>query len=249
MINALKAEYRKIFTVRSTYVMLLLTLAALLLLAFFANGIKIDNGDLHNPLTLTNDITAAIGALAIFPALIALLLFTHEYRHNTILYTLTESNSRSRVLLAKIIVLSVFSLIYTLIVCALSPLLANLGIHAHSLHLVHQSIHYGNLLWRVIMFGWGYTMVGLLVAVLIRNQIGAIVTLFILPETVEGLLGLLLKKNAVYLPFNSLHVLVSQGLSSSLANVSDLTAMLVFLTYLVIGWVVAWVLFLKRDAL
>jgi ABC-type transport system involved in multi-copper enzyme maturation permease subunit len=106
MIPAIKSELRKVFTVRSTYVILLLVLALEVFFAFYSSGWHIDAADLHNPDTLANDVTAAVNVVAVFGALIAVLLFSHEYRYNTIMHTLTLSNSRSKVLFAKIFVIT-----------------------------------------------------------------------------------------------------------------------------------------------
>ena len=90
-------------------------------------------------------------------------------------------------------------------------------------------------------------MAGLLIAALVRNQVGAIITLFIVPDTVEGLLSLLLKKNAVYLPFSSIHAVIGQGLNYN-NSITAGHAALLFSGYLIIGWLIVWVLFLRRDA-
>lgn len=248
MMSNIKAEIRKLFSVRSTYVILLIVLALEILFAFYVSGWRIDYQDLHNTTTLSNDVTGAVNTVAIFAALIATLLMTHEYRYNTIMYSLTLSKSRSRVLLAKFLVISVFAIIFTFIAGALSPLLTILGIHAHHLKLVHQTLQYSTLIWHSLFFGWGYTIAGLLIAALVRNQIGAIVTLFIAPETIEAVLGLLLKKNTVYLPFTALHIVIGQEMPTYQNVISIGRAALVFLAYIVVGWIVAWVLFLKRDA-
>jgi ABC-2 type transport system permease protein len=246
MIPALKAEFRKVFTVRSTYIILLLVLALLIFFGFFISGWRIDTSDLHNSGTLTGDITGAVGTVSLFLGIIAILLMTHEYRYNTIMHTLTLSNSRSRVLVAKILVLSGIAIVFTFIVGALSPLLAVAGAHAHHLKLVPQTLHYSSLLWRCLFYGWGYTMTGLLVATLVRNQIGAILTLFIVPGTVEALAGLVLKKNVVYLPFSALDSVIGNGRYPG--TITDIHAAMVFMAYLVVGWIVAWTLFLRRDA-
>jgi ABC-2 type transport system permease protein len=248
MMSNLKAEFRKVFSVRSTYVILLIVLALEILFAFYVSGWRINSQDLHNPTTLSNDITSAVATVSIFAALIATLLMTHEYRYNTIMYSLTLSKSRSRVLLAKILVISAFAIIFTFIAGALSPLLSILGIHAHHLKLVPQTIPYGSLVWHSLFYGWGYAMAGLLIAALIRNQIGAIVTLFIAPDTVEGVLSLLLKKNTVYLPFSSLHTVIGQGMGTYINSITPTHAAMVFMGYLVGGWLIAWILFLRRDA-
>jgi ABC-type transport system involved in multi-copper enzyme maturation permease subunit len=244
----LKTELRKVFSVRSTYVIFLLVLIIELFFGFYVSGWRIDAHDLHDPNTLANDITSAVSAVSIFAALVATLLMTHEYRYNTIMYSLTLSRRRSTVLLAKVLVVSAFAIIFTLIVGTLSPLLADLGAHAHHLKLAPQTLHYGMLLWRSLFFGWGYAMAGLLIAALIRNQIGAIVTLFIAPDTVEGILSLLLKKNTVYLPFSALHTVIGQGMGDYLNAITPLHAAMVFMVYLVVGWAIAWGLFLRRDA-
>jgi ABC-2 type transport system permease protein len=248
MMTNLKAEFRKVFSVRSTYVILGFVLVLELIFALYASGWHINASDLHNPDTLSNDITSAVAAVSVFMALIAALLMTHEYRYNTIMYTLTLSKSRSKVLLAKVVVVSVIAVVFTLVVGLLSPLLSELGAHANHLTFAPQTLHYGTLVWQSLFFGWGYAMAGLLIASLIRNQIGAIVTLFIAPNTIEGILSLLLKQHTVYLPFSALHTVIGQGMGSYLNAITPAHAAEVFMAYLVVGWIVAWTLFVKRDA-
>jgi ABC-2 type transport system permease protein len=244
MKSALKAEFRKLFTVRSTYIILGLTLALVIFYGFYIAGWRIDKADLMNPTTMANNITGAISTVSIFSALVAVLLFAHEYRYNTILYTLTAANSRSKVLLAKILTISVFALVFTTLAGVIAPLMVLWGIHAHGLHLVAQTLHYHTLVWKCLFYGWGYSMAGLVITALIRNQIGSIVTLFIVPGTVEALLGLLLKKNVVYLPFSALNTVIG----NRLPDITPVHAAMVFGGYLVVGWIVAWILFLRRDA-
>lgn len=249
MMTQIKAELRKLFTVRSTYIIVGLTLILVIFYGFYIAGWRIDQSDLMNPTTMAGNITGAVSTVSIFSALIALLLLSHEYRYNTMMYSLTSSNSRTKVLLAKIIVLTGFALVFTAAVGVMAPLMVTWGIHAHSLKLVTQSIPYKTLIWECLFYGWGYTMAGLLITALIRNQIGSIITLFIVPGTVEALLGLLLKNNVVYLPFSALDTVIGQG--HHLASGSSITpghAAMVFSAYLVVGWIIAWILFLKRDA-
>jgi len=223
-------------------------LALMVFFGFYVGGWHLDKVDLLNPHQLLRTAQQSINFLAIFPALIALLLITHEYRHNLISYSLTLSNSRSKVLASKIIVVTVISLITTSIILIASPLLARWGIHANNLRLAHQSFYFWDITWKGLVYGWGYAMIGLLLGVLIRNQIGAIVVLFIVPDTVEGLLSIWLKNNTDYLPFSSLHTMLGVGLNASGATITPVHALYVFLCYLVGGWAIAWYLFLRRDA-
>jgi ABC-type transport system involved in multi-copper enzyme maturation permease subunit len=247
MMAGLKAEFRKLLTVRSTYIITILIVIFVFFIAFYVEGWRLGPKDLHDPNQLSSDVFGAL-TLSVFGAVIAILLMTHEYRYNTIIYTLTGSNSRSRVLASKMIVISVYALLLTVIIAVLSPVASYLGVHAHGHTLVPQTLHVGNLAWRSLFYGWSYGMIGLLLAALIRIQVGAIVALFVIPTAIEGLLSQLLKHSAVYLPFSAqAQVIGNQGYGTGTPLSSGRAALVVTL-YLVVGWIIAWVLFIKRDA-
>lgn len=250
MIQAIKTEFRKLLTVRSTYVFTLLVIVAVMLIAFFLEGWNLNPSELRDPGQLASDVTGAL-TLSIFGAVVAILLVTHEYRYNTIMYTLTSSNSRSKVLLSKFVVISWYALFLSAIIAVLSPVMSYLGIHAHGHMLSPQTLHYFSLAWRSLFYGWGYAMAGLLLAFLTRNQVASIVSLFAIPTIVEQLLGfLLLKHNAVYMPFAALDQVIGNGPSSgpTSSNLSAGKAALVYCVYLLVGGIVAYILFMKRDA-
>ena len=248
MTSALKAEFRKVWTIRSTYFILGFVLLIAIFFGFYASGWRIDAGALHDPRTLALDTTSAISAVSVFASLIGVLLVTHEYRYNTIMYTLTASNSRSKVLLAKVLVISGFAIVFAVCLAVLAPVLSVLGIHAHHLKLVPQTLHYGNLLWRSLFFCWGYAMAGLIIASLIRSQVGAIVVLFIAPsDRRRSGARLAAQENVVYLPFSSLSTVIGQGMNFN-NSITPERGALVFTGYLVVFGAVAWILFLRRDA-
>lgn len=250
MIPALKAEFRKMFTIRSTYFILGFVLVLLVFFGFFVSGWRAEVNQLNDPGSLAGDITGAVQVISVFLALLAILNITQEYRYNLIAYTLTTSNSRNKVLAAKFILCSIVGIVFALAVGVLSPALSVLGAHAHGLHFAPQTIDHSKLFWECLFYGWGYTIVGLLFGALIRNQIGAIVTILIAPNTVEALLSLLLKHNTIYLPFTALSYVIGQPIHQYQGvTMSAPKAALVFTCYLVTGWVVAWVLFLRRDAM
>lgn len=240
----LKAEFRKVFTVRSTYGVLAFVLLLLGIFAFYAQGIRAESIVGTNPGLLASGITQATTATTLFVSIVAALLICHEYRYNTIMYTLATSKSRLRVLLSKVVVITVFSLITTLVIGFLSPLFTYLGLSLHGVHLVHQSIPYGTLVWHILFLGWGYSMVALLIGTLVRNMVGTIVTMFLFQSTVEPLLSLVLKHNAQYLPYRVLNAVLESGGN----GLSPAKAAAVFSVYLIVGWVLAAVLFVKRDA-
>ncbi len=238
MIALLRAEFRKLLTVRSTYI--ILTIAVLLVgfLAFYVAGY---NSGGENPLWLSTIIGDTSTTVGIFFAIIAILLMCHEYRHNTVMYTLTYSNSRSKVLLAKVIAVIVFTLVLATALTAFAALMYRLGVaFSPRAVFVTSELFWGDV-WRAAYYVLAYTLLGLVLATIIRHVAGVIATLFILP-VVEQLLALLLKANSKYLPFVSLEQ-VHNG-----ALLSPGKAALIFAGYLAAAWIVAWFLFVRRDA-
>jgi ABC-2 type transport system permease protein len=243
MITAVKAELRKLLTVRSTYVIVAIALALVVFFAGYVFGFRLKGADLLNPKLLADGITGAISFVAIFGAFVSILLVTHEYRYNTILYSLTSQRSRTVLLLAKIVAITLFSLVFTTLVCVAAPLFSWLGVQLAGNDLVAQTIPFSDIVWRVLFYGWGSCMLALLIATLVRNQIGAIITYLIAPATIESLLSLVLKENAAYLPFSALNAVLMP-----ISTLSFTQAAWVLISYLAAGWLVAWALFLRRDA-
>lgn len=246
MITALKSEFRKLLTVRSTFIISGFVTALVIFIAFYLEGWRLDPKSLQDPMQLSSAVTGAL-SITIFGAIVAVLLMSHEYRYNTILHTLTSSNSRTKVLIAKFVTVSVYALVLAVFIGVVSPLMVSLGVHAHGHTLVPQTLHYSNLAWRSLFYGWGYAMAGLLLAALLRNQIAAIVSLFLIPSLGENLASLLLKHNTVYLPFSALNNVIGNT-DPRTGMISPAKAAGVYCIYLVVGWIVAWALFLKRDA-
>jgi len=210
--------------------------------AFYIEGFH-QAHDVTSPGKLASEVTSAAQVLGVFIALAGVLLMTHEYRYNTILYSLTFSSSRAYVLLAKIIVVSTFAILLILIVSSLSPWLTYLGLHAKGLTLSPQDFPIRDLLLQSALYGWGYSMLALIIAAIVRNQVGVIAILFLFPGLGETLLGLLLKENAKYLPFSTLNSVLLPHQPQGYPN-----SLFVMLAYIAGGWLIAWVLFQRRDA-
>jgi ABC-2 type transport system permease protein len=247
MIPLLKAELRKIFTVRSTYYILGFSLLIEIFFAFYVSGIKANQADVLNPNYLASQVGSAVSSLSLIAALVAIMLITHEYRYNTIMYTLTASKSRTQVLIAKFVVISLFAIIFSLVYGWLSPLMASVGANIHGLNVVNQQIDIWSLTWRAAFIGWGFVMLASILAFSIRAQVGAIAAAFLVPGTIEPLLGLLLKQNQVYLPFSSLNAVTSTG-NVEHPPITAMHAVMVATAYIVFGLVVSWALFARRDA-
>ncbi len=267
MISTIKSEFKKLLSVRSTYILMFSFLMLGVFISFYVHGYKdsgLANITGHSPqdkagaaLFVASTIGSIPNILSVAAALIALLLLAHEYRYNTIVYTLTASNSRSKVLISKIIAIFCLVFVYTAISTAILLGLVFAGVAAAGHSLPHQDINYLVFFAKTIFFTECFAMSGLLFIALIRNQIGAIAALLILPNTIEGLLSLLLKTNSVYMPFMALQQVIQPPVITNavaarpdnpLGTLSAVRGAEVFLVYLIVGWAVTWYLFLKRDA-
>ncbi len=242
MISALKAECRKLLSIRSTYVILGLTLLLEIIATFYATGYRSAPGAMYNSDLLAGSVTSAATFFAVFISLIGMLSMTHEYRYNTIMYTLTSAKNRTTILLAKFLVVSAFAIIAASIFGFLAPPLTALGVQAAGYSMADQIIPIGDLWWRVAFMGWGFSMLALLFATIIRSQTGAIVLFFLMPFTLEPLLVFAFQINEKYLPFRSLFAVIERGATSYER------AAVTVMVYIVVGWLLAWLLFIRRDA-
>lgn len=242
MLNNIKAEFRKILTMRSSYGVVIVCLILAVLFAFYGTGFHSQKPELADPHLLASQATDAISLLGVIGSLVAVLLVTNEYRYNLITYTLTASKTRTQVLPAKIIALSVYAIVFTALFVTLAPLLAWAGLHVHGSHYVSQSIPYVSLAWRTIFVGWGLFAFAFAMAMLIRNQVGALVTAFVFPGVITQLLQLVFRGNSKYLPYQAIDNVLNHG-----TMVSGKAA-LVVAVYVVVGWLAAWAFFLRRDA-
>lgn len=252
MTATLKAELKKLFTIRSTYYVSIFALLLAAFIMFYAVGFKQTPRD--TSLFVESTLTG-FGSMALFAAIVSLLLLGNEYRYNTIIYTLSSARSRSKVLLSKIVIVMTYALVYTtvLMVVALGMLWAGVAASGHPIP--HQDINYLVYYGKVLFYAEAYVIAALLFVALLRNVIGAIAVLLLLPGTIETLLSLLLKHNSVYMPFTALSQVIQAPTFSDKSNrltdaghLSPIKGAIVFLIYLIIGWIIAWYLFLKRDA-
>jgi len=247
MFAALKSEFRKLFTVRTTYGISGIALLIVVAYAFYIEGIRAGTSA-QSAIKLASEVPNAIQAVSMLAALVAVLLMTHEYRYNTIMYTLTSSRRRITVLAAKVVTVSAYALLFALTVGVLAPAMAYLGMHIKGLDIAAQQFPFWNLAWQGAFYTWALTMFGLLFAVLFRSQVASIVVLFFAPGTLEALAGLLLKKNVIYLPFNALGQVQQAAMHPTSNGLSAGHAAGLVLMYLAAGWLLTTVLFMRRDA-
>ena len=246
----LEAEVRKLMTVPSTYAAAALALVVSAGMAIYLTGSVATSSDIAKSTFLATKVADTTAIVAILGAVIGVPVITHEYRYNLLPHTLTATNSRNKVLAAKLAVLSAFavalSLGVDLVALAASSMTAHL---AHGHDLAPQTLAYGDLLWRTVLYGWGYAIAGMAIALLVRNQVGAVVTAFVLFGPVEGILSSALGRWGYFLPFTALANVLGSTLSNeALTSVSHQRAALAFLIDITVVLSAGWLGFLRRDA-
>jgi ABC-2 type transport system permease protein len=265
MKGALRYEWMRLRTLRSTWWLTGLSLLIAGLLALPALSLKA-----NTPLTVTDygDIITGGGGGAIFLvsillSMIGVFAIGHEYRYGTIRPTLSALPRRSTVMTAKVLVVASYVFVIALIslvlryaidVVILGHRLLRLGLFPTPM----ARVWIGSIVYTVI-----FALVGFALAGLFRNIPAAIVTVILLPllaeNVIRGLLGLhvfhSIRGFAKALPFSSgaeifRYQPVDRGNSGAgfQAVPSPVDGLLVFLAFLAIVLGLSWVLFEKRDA-
>lgn len=249
MIATIKSEFLKLFTVRSTYILTLLALVFIALLNLYFEGYRGNSGSPAANLesTAVREIVAnASGMVAVFIAIISILLMAHEYRYNTIMFTLTANTHRTRVLLSKSLAIVTFGVVFGVLAMAFAVGCYFIGLELRDAVLPAQQFDVLFTLGKVTLYFTVYSLIGLLLAGLVKGVVGAIAFFFVAPITVEPLLRLVLKDNAAYLPFTMFDSIMGAGLIQS--KLSTTRIVLFSALYIAIAWLITWILFLRRDA-
>lgn len=245
MIAALYAEFRKFLTVRSTYIVSILGLVLAGFIAFWGIGYKGSPDLLQQPDALQRASMDVVSVIGVFVGILAILLICHEYRYNTISYTLTTSNSRLRILLAKLITTGAYALIMTFVAIAIGIGLVTLGANMAGHSLGSQTIDFYSLIWKTVAYMIGSAWFGLVLGFLSRSLVFAIVAYFLIP-TLEPLLNNLLKISNNYLPTAAQNQILQTASAPDIF--SPLASLGVFSIYLAAGFLASAFLFVKRDA-
>lgn len=247
MLTAFKAELRKLITVRSTLFVLLLASLFTTFVAYQIARLGKSSSEIGIE-GLTSIIQNLISLPALAGSIIVALLVLHEYRYNTITYALA-STRRVVFFFAKLFA-AVIVLIVTHIVGVASIITGTwIGLYGSGTDLfagINVTHLAGVTLFYVVAFG----LTAVLLAFLIRHAVGTFALLFLMPGTIEQLLSLAIKGNAVYLPFTVLGRVVGQTPSVLNPKVvfSPGEAATLFTVYLIVFGAITCLLFIKRDA-
>jgi ABC-2 type transport system permease protein len=271
MTDALHYEWVRIRTLRSTYWMtglalLLPAVLAGLLAAFLPDNWWDQAGQAVGGLLVLGGLTfTPLPLNAIFMAMIGAFAFGHEYRYGTILQSLAAVPQRDKLIIAKLLMVSAWSLAVAIVGVLVNWGLV-VGLSGHSIDLVASPVGPAILGYLFYVVMWGVLGAGL--AALIRNLPVTIVFLFVFPLIVEPILQAVLmfvpglesiRDAANYLPFaaglattNTLGASELGQLLGGEAATTDAPSRLVsgltFTLWIALIVSPAWILFKKRDA-
>jgi ABC-2 type transport system permease protein len=191
MISNLVYEWRRLWSVRATWIMtfVYLVITGLLGAGPIFLGEEISNGQTWKGLYSTNANFLCLVMLSV----VASQFFGHEYRYGTIRLTLTEFPRRERVLLAKTLVLAVYVTIATFLGWAVLGVIGSMApAGAIGTEGPGISINGGEPaeLWQVLVFGFAYCAVAMSLTMITRNLALGIVLPLLIFSVIEGLIQL-----------------------------------------------------------
>lgn len=270
MIEALRYEWVRIRTIRSTIWLSVIALVFGIGLSFLVSmgtSFSFDSGtgprgaDLANigPGVITQ--FASMGApyfVAYILAMIGVFAWGHEYRHGMIRATLTALNSRTASWVAKFVVVGLWVLFVGVLTMVGSLLAGLLWLADDPVRLVTGATAGAAL--RTLLYTVLLTWVAAAFTALTRNQTAALVLLFLWPLAVENVISLVfqlvpaLRSHADltrFLPFNAAsRILTQAGDATSVFGqpLSLAGALVIFGGLTVAGMAGSLALFHRRDA-
>ena len=194
MISNLVYEWRRLWSVRATWIMTVVYLAVTALLGAgplflgdpMSNG---QNSQTWKGLYSTNANFLCLVMLSV----VASQFFGHEYRYGTIRLTLTEFPKREQVLLAKTLILGLYVTIATFlgwavlgVVGAIAPT-GSIGTEGPGLNINGGE---ASEMWQVLVFGFAYCTIAMSLTMITRNLALGIVLPLLTFSVIEGLIQL-----------------------------------------------------------
>jgi ABC-2 type transport system permease protein len=264
-LGALRHESIRLRSVRSTWVLLLGALVAAGLVAFVvARDITSGGQSLSDPEAVVSLLTgsAGVGPLsftALFAGIVGVLALGQEYRHGLMQTTLTAIPRRRTLLLAKLVVVALFSAVTAGLSIAVAYTVGRIEIgSAFDLSLVGDGSTpraLGGFLALVVLT----SLFGVALAGIVRSIPVAAVILIGLPLLVEPVLiwalsddGLGAGNIAAYLPFTAGAQMVNlpggDGPGYDLVVLSAVTGGLTFLAFVAVTTLLSSAVFARRDA-
>ena len=191
MISNLVYEWRRLWSVRATWIMTFVYLVITGLLG--AGPLFLGDGSLGSQTWKGLYSTNANFLCLVMLSVVASQFFGHEYRYGTIRLTLTEFPKRERVLLAKTLVLAAYVTISTFLGWAVLGVVGfiapkgTIGTKGPGLSISGGA---ASELWQVLVFGIAYCLIAMSLTMITRNLALGIVLPLLTFSVIEGLIQL-----------------------------------------------------------
>ena len=191
MIANLVYEWRRLWSVRATWIMTFVYLVITGLLG--AGPLFLGDGGFGTQTWKGLYSTNANFLCLVMLSVVASQFFGHEYRYGTIRLTLTEFPKRERVVLAKTLLLALYVTLATILGWAVLGVVGYIApegsIETNGPGL---SINGGepSELWQVLVFGFAYCLIAMSLTMITRNLALGIVLPLLLSSIIEGLIVL-----------------------------------------------------------
>ena len=247
---ALVYEWRRLWSVRATWIMSIayLGITALLggapLFLFVDEGITVQSWD---GLYSTNATVLCLVMISV----VASQVFGHEYRYGLIRLTLSEFPARERVLAAKTLVLAVYVTIMTFAgwgVLGLVGALAPEGRISGSGPGFNMNGGEPSDLWQVLVFSIAYCILAMALTMITRNLALGIIIPLLLATVIEGLVQLFSQMSKGKLDW-LVEILPFANGTAWLTKLPDSpNAGLIFAAWILGTYLIATIAFFKRDA-
>jgi ABC-2 type transport system permease protein len=244
-----RAEWTKLLTTR---VWIGLLLGSCLLVGGFATLFTAFAGNADSGISPVGtpdyeQVALAVSANAtILFVVLGIIGTTQEYRHRTATPTFLASPHRGRVVIAKLVAYALAAIPMALVVIAVDVLVVSVYAGAKG---AAPSLSGDNL--RVLGGAWAalviYTVIGVGVGALLRNQVGAIVGVLVYLFVVEGIISSIPATQGAYkwLPGGALEAMTATFNGTDL--LSAWQGALVLLGYGIVAAVLGTVLAVRRD--
>jgi len=249
MIANLVYEWRRLWSVRATWIMTFVYLVITGLLG--AGPLFLGDGGFGTQTWKGLYSTNANFLCLVMLSVVASQFFGHEYRYGTIRLTLTEFPKRERVVLAKTLLLALYVTLATILGWAVLGVVGSIapegsiGTNGPGLNINGGE---SSELWQVLVFGFAYCLIAMSLTMITRNLALGIVLPLLLSSIIEGLIVLFAglangKMDWIVdaLPF-------SNG-TAWLTNLPDQpNAGLIFAAWVTGTYLIGSAMFFKRDA-
>jgi len=242
VIALIRSELLKLRTTR-TALALIVGMVALIVLFTLLSGLVTDDAfllDRNNQFQVL-----ANGSIAsAFAAVLGVLSLTTEVRHGTVRSTFLAEPRRTRVLAAKLVAITAFSLVLGVVGIGLSYAIGKICLDARGMPWLLTGSDVVLLLAGAVTSAVLWGAFALAIGAIVRNQVGAIVGLLIWTLLVESILFALVPSVGRYLPGQASNVLTEIGTPHQLPITAGV---LVFLGYVALAAGAGAVVTARRD--